>query len=132
MPGPESQPSVKEETKGLAEILKEQLALIALLLLLSGTVYADSYYAQFGIKLSSLGFSSSYLIYRACTVVIDHPWVSLPYLLSLLWFGFDEIVIRTRPGLRSLRTVAAYLALVLVIAFSYVAASRVGVSRANN
>ncbi len=36
------------EPKETSEILKGQLGLIALVALLSGTVYADTYYAQFG------------------------------------------------------------------------------------
>lgn len=123
---------MKDDTKGLAEILKEQLALLALVLLLAGTVYADAYYAQFGIKLSSLGFSSSYLIYRAFSALTYAPLISLPYLLSLLWFGIDELVIRRRESFKVFRIIAAYIVLVLVIVFSYLCAYTAGLNRARD
>jgi hypothetical protein len=123
---------MKDDSKGLAEILKEQLALLSLVLLLTGTVYADAYYAQFGIRVVSLGFSASYLIYRAFTVVLYDPWISVPYLLSLLWFGLDEIAIRSRASLKPFRIVAAYTVLVLVIIFSYIFAFKAGIKHAKD
>ena len=119
-----------EPPKGLAEILKEQLAMIALVVLLSGTVYVDSYYSQFGLKLSTLGFESSYIIYRGFTVVLNHASVALPYIVSVVWFAADEIWLRPKGNRRAFRVIAAYVVVVAVLAGSYMLARDAGVSTA--
>lgn len=120
---------MNSDDKRLADILKEQLALVALVVLLSGTVYADAYYSQFGIKLSSLGFQSSYIVYRGFSVVLDHPSIAVPYFVSLAWFAFDEMNLRRQSAFIRFRTLAAYIMVVMVLVSSYYLAYRAGVSR---
>lgn len=121
---------MSDEPKDLAEILKAQLGMVALVVLLSGTVYADAYYSQFGLKLSSLGFPSSYVIYRGITAVIASPSVAIPYLLSILWMLIDEWYINERILWRRLRVPTTYFVLLLVLASSYLLAYHAGLSRA--
>jgi hypothetical protein len=121
---------MNDQPKDLAEILKAQLGMVTLVVLLSGTVYADAYYSQFGLKLSSMGFSSSYVIYRGITAVLASPSVAIPYLLSVLWMLIDEFYIGKETFWRRLRMPAAYLVVLFVVASSYLLAYRAGVKRA--
>jgi len=122
---------MNDQPKGIAEILKEQFALLAILVLLAGTVYADGYYGSFGLKLSSLGFSSSYVIYRGFTVILDCIWVGTPYLLSAIWFAVDEILLRPRNNLKAFRVMVVYFVVLLVLVSTYLLAHLAGVERAN-
>lgn len=121
---------MSDQPKDLAEILKAQLGMVALVVLLSGTVYADAYYSQFGLKLSSMGFPSSYVLYRGITAVMVAPSVAIPYLLSILWMLIDEWYSDKWVLWRRLRVPTTYFVLLLVLASSYLLAYRAGVRRA--
>lgn len=82
----ESQEGAKE--KSTAAVLQEQIALIAILVVLVGTVYSDSYYAAFGLRYQSLNLPAAHIIYRGFTVLVTSPYVAIPpYLLAVGWLA---------------------------------------------
>jgi hypothetical protein len=123
---------MNDQPKDIAKILKGQLGMVALVVLLSGTVYADTYYSRFGLKLSSMGFSTSYIIYRGITAVIASHAVAIPYLLSVVWLVIDDLYLRSREGWHWFRIPAAYLLVVLVLASSYFLSYRAGLKKTND
>ena len=78
------------QEKTIASILKEQFAILAMLVILIGTVYTDAYYSGFGLRYQSLGLPASHIIYRGFTVLLDAPYVCLPYLVAAIWLASDR------------------------------------------
>jgi hypothetical protein len=121
---------MNDPPKEISELLKGQLGMIALIVLLSGTVYADVYYAQFGLKLSSMGFSSTYLIYRGITAVLTSPLITFPYLFSMIWFILDATLTPSKPKWLLFRVPAAYCVIGIVLIMTYLLANHAGNQRA--
>ncbi len=118
-----------DKPKGIADIVKEQFALLAMLVLFTGSAYADAYYSQFAIKFSQLGFAASYVIYRGLTVPIESPLVALPYFGAVIWLVFDEAALKKSRG--AIRTAALYFAVILMLVLSYALAYSAGIAKAS-
>lgn len=77
----------KKEVTG---ILKEQLALLALLVLLTGTVSVERYYESFGLHYQFLDIPGEHLVYRGLTVVFDSTKVLILYFGAVIWLIADD------------------------------------------
>jgi hypothetical protein len=66
------------DEKSTVSVLKEQFAMIAILVVLIGTVYTDSYYAGFGLRYQSLNLPAAHILYRGFTAIVDMPSLALP------------------------------------------------------
>ena len=105
-------------------MLKEQFALIAILVVLIGTVYTDYYYASFGIRYQSLNLPASHILYRGFTILRDAPYVALPYLLAVILLVTDVAAGHTWYAKNRLRL--SYLVIAIVLVLSYILASVAG------
>jgi hypothetical protein len=113
---------------GLASALKEQLALIAFVVLFAGMISTETYYAAYGIRYQFLGLSVAHLISRGLTSVLDSPILLLTFLSAIAWLGGGARLFAThkqnRAGLVQPVTYALVFAIVVVTYFSAVAAGR--------
>jgi hypothetical protein len=112
------------DEKSSAAILKEQFAIIAILVVLIGTAYTDSYFAAFGLRYQSLNLSAAQILYRGLTAVIDMPFLALPYLIGVLWLGF--VSASTDRNRLRIRIWASYLTVALIVAIAYSLATYAG------
>jgi hypothetical protein len=112
------------DDKSAASVLKEQLALIGMLVVLIGTVYTDSYYAGFGLRYQSLSLPASHILYRGLTAVVDMPILVLPYLIGVGWLAFASTA--KDGGRLRLGVWAGYLSLTFIVAISYPLATYAG------
>jgi hypothetical protein len=78
----------KEVGTDLASALKEQLALMTVLVLFAGLVSTETYYAAFGIRYQLLELSVSHLVSRGMTAVLDSPFLLVAYVAALFWLSF--------------------------------------------
>lgn len=72
----------------ITRALRDQLALISVLVLFAGIRFIEAYYWQFGIALSTIDFSVQYLIYRGLLAVFESPWIGVAYLGCVVWLAF--------------------------------------------
>lgn len=107
-----------------SSVLKEQFALIAILVVLIGTVYTDYYYAKFGLRYQSLNLPATHILYRGFTVLRDAPYVALPYLLSAVWLIVEGRM--NRHWWTKNRLAISYVVVAIVLASSYWLASAAG------
>lgn len=77
----------KSGEAGVSAALKDQLALISLLVLFAGFVATDTYYAAFGLRFQLLGLSLQNLTYRGLTALVTNWLIGLVYLISILWLA---------------------------------------------
>jgi len=78
---------------GLASAIKDQLALISLLVLFAGFVSTDTYYAAFGLRFQLLDLSIEHLMYRGITALVT-SWVLAPaYLIAVIWLAIGPNLI---------------------------------------
>jgi hypothetical protein len=105
------------QEKTTAAILKEQFTILAMLVILIGTVYTDAYYSGFGLRYQSLGLPASHIIYRGFTVLFDAPYVCLPYIVAVIWLASDRGGTSTWMARNRLWISYSLLALVLVTSY---------------
>jgi hypothetical protein len=116
--------SDKPSSQTTSSMLKEQFALIGVVVVIIGTVYTDYYYASFGLRYQSLGLPASHILYRGLTVLRDAPYVAIPYLLAAIWLTIDD---RTKSSwLVPNRLLISYILMVAVLFLSYLLASIAG------
>jgi len=113
-----------EKPQSPISVIKEQFAVLGVLVVLIGTVYTDYYYASFGLRYQSLNLPASHIIYRGLTVLRDAPYVALPYLVAVLWLVIDSGA--KHPWLVSNRTAISYTVIASVLFLSYWLASIAG------
>lgn len=123
----ESQVGAKE--KSTAAVLKEQIALIAILVVLVGTVYSDSYYAAFGLRYQSLSLPAAHIIYRGFTVLVTSPYVAIPYLLAVGWLALISTR-RPTPWIDQNQIWLTYVVIVGVLFLAYPLTVHAGLSAA--
>jgi hypothetical protein len=112
------------DEKSTASILKEEFAMIAILVVLIGTIYTDSYYAGFGLRYQSLGLPAAHILYRGFTAVTDMPLLVLPYVISVFWLGFAST--GTESNRAHIRIWVSYLAIAVILATAYPLAAYAG------
>lgn len=115
----------------ISEVIKAELAVIALLVFFIGILSTDAYYSAFSLKYQFLDLPPFHVIYRGLTVVPDVPYVILPYLVAAAWLGMDRHWIE-RYGERFLRfrTIASYGVIFILLAATYPLARHAGVKQA--
>ncbi|MGA7241463.1 MAG: hypothetical protein WBY44_37620 [Bryobacteraceae bacterium] len=65
--------------------LKDQIALLALLVTLAGLASTEGYYARFNLQYQFLGIPASHIVYRGLGIVRSGFYVALPYLAASAW-----------------------------------------------
>ena len=65
--------------------LKDQIALLALLVTLAGLASTEAYYARFDLQYQFLGLPATHIVYRGIGIVSAHLYVVLPYALASAW-----------------------------------------------
>jgi hypothetical protein len=110
--------------KSAASVMKEQFALIGMLVVLIGTVYTDSYYSGFGLRYQSLGLPASHILYRGITAVVDMPFLAIPYLVGIGWLTFASLQKVDDRALFPIWT--GYLSIVFILAITYPLATYAG------
>lgn len=105
--------------KSMSEILKEQLALIGLLVLFVGIVSTETYYAWFGLRYQLLDVPATHLLYRGITSLVGEPLLALPYLVAVGCLCLDDQATRRNWSIRSVSVPLTYAVLVGLIAASY-------------
>lgn len=76
----------------IPEIIKDQLLLISSLIFFVGIVSTHTYYAVFGIKYQFLDLPTFHIIYHGLIILVDAPYLIIPYLLSIVWMVSDNYV----------------------------------------
>lgn len=67
----------------MLKALKENLALLSLMVVLVGTSSTDSYYSTFGLKYQFLNIPASHILFRGLTAVWAFPVLAVLYALAL-------------------------------------------------
>jgi hypothetical protein len=96
--------------------LKDQIALLALLVTLAGLASTEGYYTRFNIQYQFLAIPASHIVYRGLSIVRSGFYVCLPYLAASGWL---LIIAGRATALRSLRfqlTLTYAVVLVVTIA----------------
>jgi hypothetical protein len=65
--------------------LKDQIALLALLVTLAGLASTEGYYTHFNLQYQFLGIPASHIVYRGLSIVRSGFYVSLPYIAASAW-----------------------------------------------
>jgi hypothetical protein len=65
--------------------LKDQIALLALLVTLAGLASTEAYYSRFNLQYQFLGFPATHIVYRGISIVLSGFYVCLPYMLASGW-----------------------------------------------
>jgi hypothetical protein len=102
--------------------------MIAILVVLIGTVYTDSYYAGFGLRYQSLNLPAAHILYRGFTAVIDKPFLALPYLIGVVWLGVASTPM-SGSGAR-VRIWASYFAIAFILGIAYPLSTYAGLQAA--
>jgi hypothetical protein len=106
------------EPKGLGETLKEQIALVTLLVIFVGICATDAYYGTLSLGYQFLDLPSSHLVYRGITIIASAPWILIPYLLATFWVAADDIP-AFRRWIGGARLPAAYLLVVGLLGITF-------------
>ena len=106
----------------VASALKDQIALVSLLVLFAGLVSTDTYYAGFGLRYQTLDLPLDHLMYRGVTALF-HEWLlGFIYVVAVSWlaagasltarhWGVSEVTIRVLTyAIVALSVIGAYYA----------------------
>ena len=119
--------STGEKPFGAAD-LKEQVALLALVVLFVGLISTEAYYAEFGVRYQDLGLPVTHFVYRGLTTLVNAYAIAALYVLAALWlFLLDALHTRiSRP-----RAVGGtYVLVVLLLVTGYPLARSAGLREA--
>ncbi len=110
--------------------LKDQIALLALLVTLTGLASTEAYYSRFNLQYQFLGFPATHIVYRGISIVLSGFYVCVPYALASGWLLL--IAGRTSP-LRSERfqLMLTYAVVLAVTIATYALAWLAGTQQAN-
>ncbi len=123
-------PAEKGSGATLIGPLKDQIALLALLVTLAGLASTEAYYARFNLQYQFLGLPATHIVYRGISIVLSGVYVCLPYLAACAWLLM--IAGRATP-IRSERfqLMLTYLVVVGVMIATYAFAWIAGAGQAN-
>ena len=109
-----------KEIPSLSGLIKDEIVLITFLVFFVGIISTDRYYAAFGVKYQFLDMPPFHIIYRGLTVLIDAPYLLLPYAAAVAWLGFDShAVARGWRGFTRFRGSATYALILLLLLITY-------------
>ena len=111
--------------------IKDELLLLSSLVLFVGLVSTEAYYSYFSVRYQLLGLPSSHVIYRGLTVLIDAPYLLVPYLAAAIWLWLsNHAKLDGRHRWHRLRGPLAYALIVCVPGITYPLARHAGVAQA--
>ena len=111
----------------IGPIIRDEIALLGLLVLFIGIVSTDHYYQQFGLRYQFLGLPSFHIAYRGLTAMMSEPSLIVPALIGALWLNSDMVLKSSKLSrFRGFRVPIRYLLLLFTIAASYPLAARAG------
>ncbi len=120
-----------EDVKPQLGNVKDELFLISFIILCAGLVFTDSYYQRFGFKYQLLDLSAMHIIYKGLTMVINSPFMLIPYLLTVGLILFEVFAIRKKMNLfLMMRTPVIYLFLIINLLIIFPLAKNAGVKQA--
>ena len=67
-----------------AGLIKDELLTLSSLVLFAGIISTEAYYDSFSVRYRLLGLPSSHVVYRGLTILIDAPYLLVPYLLAAI------------------------------------------------
>jgi hypothetical protein len=82
------------KTSSLAAALKDQIALISLLVLFAGFVSTDTYYSAFGLRFQLLDLPINHLIYRGLSALVNSSLLAPAYILAIAWLAFGAQLVQ--------------------------------------
>ncbi len=91
MGGAEVVKNKEESQTTVFNVLKDEIFFIIFIIICVGVIYTDTYYQKFGVKYQYLDLPTFHVIYRGLTVIIDSPYIILPYLLALGIYIIDAL-----------------------------------------
>lgn len=106
----------KSSVAALIGPLKDQIALLALLVTLAGLASTEAYYARFNLQYQFLGLPASHIVYRGISIVRSGLFVCLPYLLASSWLLLVASRIAPLHSERIQLTLTYFIVLVVTIA----------------
>ena len=118
----------KEESKSLFSNIKEELALITLVILATGLIFVDAYYQTYGLRVDSFSGNSLMLVYKGLLMTINYPIIFLPYAITIAIPSIDIYLAKTKWWLKFKRPIA-YTILFFILYFAYCLATNLGVRR---
>src|SRR5882672_3320256 len=102
-----------ENPPPISGIIKDQLVLISFLVFFVGIISTHTYYASFGIKYQFLDLPTFHIIYYGLLILIDAPYLVIPYVLVIAWLGLDGYSAASR--LRRFTQLRGLLTYILII-----------------
>jgi hypothetical protein len=120
--------SSKDVSASVAPPLRDQIALLGMLVFFAGVVETEQYYRMFSLKYQSLSIPVSHLVYRGATAVLEWPLLVAPYFLALAWLLGSvrfPIALRMNPV-----PVVNATVLILVVVLTFAIAQKAGTNEA--
>lgn len=112
----------KEDIGNLASALKDQIALVSLLVLFAGFVSTDTYYAAFGLRYQTLDLPLDHLMYRGVTALFHSRLLGVTYLAVVAWLAAGAPFAAQRIHLSELSVrVVSYAIIALSVLAAYYA-----------
>jgi len=110
----------KEDRGNVAAALKEQIALLSLLVLFAGFVSTDTYYAGFGLRYQTLDLPVDHLMYRGVTALFHSGLLSATYVLVVAWLAAGAPLLAERGRFSEINVRAiSYAIVALSVAVAY-------------
>jgi hypothetical protein len=119
------------KSASVSSALKDQLALVAIVVIFAGLRFIDAYYGTFGIQYSSLDLPLQYFLYLGVKAMFLSPFIGIAYLIAVLWLGVGETWAAQRwSAKRWWVALLSYVVVALVAAITYWAGHDEGVAQA--
>jgi len=121
----------KEKVPAIVELIRDQFILIGFLILFVGIVSTHTYYAIFGIRYQFLDLPTFYLVYHGLIILIDAPYLLVPYAITLVWIALDSAgLLSISPRIVLFRTPLSYVLIVALLLLTYPLATIAGKKQA--
>jgi|SRR5471032_843545 len=113
----------------MTSLLKEQLALLGSLVLFVGLVSTEAYYAAFQVSYQHLSLPASHVVLRGLTVLVDAPYLLLPYAAAVAWLLRNDTKRKKQSGVPA--PVLTYVFLAALVCLTYPLAQHAGLAQAD-
>jgi hypothetical protein len=117
------------DRQAVAKAIRDNLALLAFLVVLVGTSSTEAYYATFGLRYQYLSLSADHVLFRGLTVGFSNPTVWIIYFVCVIGLAGQSPLVLALGGLSRARLLL-YALVVAVVAAAWVAGSAGGRSAA--
>lgn len=116
----------EDKIKAFSTKIRDELFLLGLLTSFIGIVSTESYYDTFGIAYQFLSIPTFHFIYRGITVILEAPYVLIPYLITVLWLWYDEHFGLTCQSYLKWRGIVGYLLIAVLLIGTYLISRNAG------